>query len=32
VLVEGKVVQSGTYAELSKVAGVFADFTQRQLL
>jgi ABC-type bacteriocin/lantibiotic exporter with double-glycine peptidase domain len=32
VLVEGKVVQSGTYPELSKVAGVFADFTQRQLL
>ena len=32
VLVEGKVVQAGTYAELSKVAGVFADFTQRQLL
>jgi NHLM bacteriocin system ABC transporter ATP-binding protein len=32
VLVDGKVVQSGTFAELSKVAGVFADFTQRQLL
>jgi ABC-type multidrug transport system fused ATPase/permease subunit len=32
VLVEGKVVQSGTYAELSTVSGVFADFTRRQLL
>jgi ABC-type bacteriocin/lantibiotic exporter with double-glycine peptidase domain len=32
VLVDGKVVQSGTYAELSTVSGVFADFTRRQLL
>jgi NHLM bacteriocin system ABC transporter ATP-binding protein len=32
VLVDGKVVQSGTFAELSSAAGVFADFTQRQLL
>ena len=32
VLVEGKIVQSGTYAELSSTAGMFADFTRRQLL
>jgi ABC-type bacteriocin/lantibiotic exporter with double-glycine peptidase domain len=32
VLVAGKVLQSGTYAELSNVAGVFAEFTRRQLL
>jgi NHLM bacteriocin system ABC transporter ATP-binding protein len=32
VLVDGKVVQSGTFAELSSAAGVFADFTRRQLL
>lgn len=32
VLSEGKVVQSGTYDELSKAAGMFADFTSRQLL
>jgi NHLM bacteriocin system ABC transporter ATP-binding protein len=32
VLVEGRVVQSGTYAELSSAGGVFADFTRRQLL
>jgi NHLM bacteriocin system ABC transporter ATP-binding protein len=32
VLVDGKIVQSGTYAELSSVSGTFADFTRRQLL
>jgi ABC-type bacteriocin/lantibiotic exporter with double-glycine peptidase domain len=32
VLVEGRIVQSGTYAELSSSAGMFADFTRRQLL
>jgi NHLM bacteriocin system ABC transporter ATP-binding protein len=32
VLVEGKVVQVGTFAELSGASGVFADFAQRQLL
>jgi NHLM bacteriocin system ABC transporter ATP-binding protein len=32
VLVEGKLVQSGSYAELANVPGVFADFTRRQLL
>jgi NHLM bacteriocin system ABC transporter ATP-binding protein len=31
-LVEGKVVQAGTFAELSGVPGIFADFAQRQLL
>jgi NHLM bacteriocin system ABC transporter ATP-binding protein len=32
VLVDGKVVQTGTYAELSSTPGVFASFAQRQLL
>jgi ABC-type bacteriocin/lantibiotic exporter with double-glycine peptidase domain len=32
VLVEGRIVQSGSYAELSSTAGMFADFTRRQLL
>ncbi|MEH2565248.1 NHLP bacteriocin export ABC transporter permease/ATPase subunit [Bradyrhizobium sp. AZCC 2289] len=32
VLVDGKVVQTGSYAELSKTPGMFAAFAQRQLL
>ena len=32
VLVDGKVVQTGTYAELSNTPGMFASFAQRQLL
>src|SRR5262249_53888428 len=32
VLVDGKMVQTGTFAELSAVPGVFADFARRQLL
>jgi ABC-type bacteriocin/lantibiotic exporter with double-glycine peptidase domain len=32
VLVDGKVVQTGTFAELSNTPGVFASFAQRQLL
>ncbi|HWX31637.1 MAG TPA: NHLP bacteriocin export ABC transporter permease/ATPase subunit [Steroidobacteraceae bacterium] len=32
VLVEGKIVQTGTFAELSEPPGVFADLIQRQLL
>jgi ABC-type bacteriocin/lantibiotic exporter with double-glycine peptidase domain len=32
VLVDGKVVQTGSYAELSNMPGVFAAFAQRQLL
>ena len=32
VLVEGKVVQAGTFAELSGAPGTFADFARRQLL
>lgn len=32
VLVDGKVVQTGTFAELSGAPGVFADFARRQLL
>jgi len=32
VLVEGKIVQTGTFAELSDSPGVFADLIQRQLL
>jgi len=32
VLVEGKIVQSGTFAELSDDSGVFADFARRQLI
>jgi NHLM bacteriocin system ABC transporter ATP-binding protein len=32
VLVDGKVVQSGSYTELSNTPGTFADFAQRQLL
>src|SRR5262249_37961961 len=32
VLVDGKVVQAGTFAELSSTPGVFADFSRRQLL
>jgi ABC-type bacteriocin/lantibiotic exporter with double-glycine peptidase domain len=32
VLFEGRIVQSGTYAELSATPGVFADIARRQLL
>jgi NHLM bacteriocin system ABC transporter ATP-binding protein len=32
VLVDGKVAQAGSYAELSSTPGVFASFAQRQLL
>jgi NHLM bacteriocin system ABC transporter ATP-binding protein len=32
VLVDGKIQQSGTYAELSSTPGTFADFARRQLL
>jgi ABC-type multidrug transport system fused ATPase/permease subunit len=32
VLVDGKVIQTGTFAELSGAPGVFADFARRQLL
>jgi NHLM bacteriocin system ABC transporter ATP-binding protein len=32
VIVEGKIVQSGTFAELNAAEGVFADFARRQLL
>jgi ATP-binding cassette subfamily C protein len=32
VLVDGKVVQSGNFAELSNAPGVFASFAERQLL
>lgn len=32
VLVDGKVVQAGSYAELSSTPGTFASFAQRQLL
>ena len=32
VLVDGKVVQTGTYSELSNTPGMFASFAQRQLL
>jgi len=32
VLVEGKIVQTGTFAELCDTPGLFADFARRQLL
>jgi ABC-type bacteriocin/lantibiotic exporter with double-glycine peptidase domain len=32
VLVDGKIVQTGKFAELSDTPGVFADFARRQLL
>lgn len=32
VLVDGKVVQTGSYAELSNTPGMFATFAERQLL
>jgi NHLM bacteriocin system ABC transporter ATP-binding protein len=32
VLVDGKIVQTGSYAELSNTPGMFASFAQRQLL
>ena len=28
----GTIAQTGTFAELSQVKGIFADFAQRQLL
>lgn len=30
--IDGKVIQTGTFAELSGAPGVFADFARRQLL
>jgi ATP-binding cassette subfamily C protein len=32
VLVDGKIVQSGTYTELNATPGTFASFAKRQLL
>ena len=32
VISEGKVTQTGTFAELSATKGMFADFARRQLL
>ncbi|KMO38427.1 ABC transporter [Methylobacterium variabile] len=32
VLVDGRIIQSGSFAELSAVPGVFAQFAERQLL
>src|SRR5207248_6673529 len=32
VLVDGRIVQAGTFSELSNVPGLFADFARRQLL
>jgi ABC-type bacteriocin/lantibiotic exporter with double-glycine peptidase domain len=32
VLVDGKIVQTGSFTELSAAAGIFADFARRQLL
>jgi NHLM bacteriocin system ABC transporter ATP-binding protein len=32
VMDSGKIVQTGTFAELAEVKGIFADFAQRQLL
>jgi ABC-type bacteriocin/lantibiotic exporter with double-glycine peptidase domain len=32
VLLDGKIVQSGTFAELTSTPGPFADLAQRQLL
>jgi ABC-type bacteriocin/lantibiotic exporter with double-glycine peptidase domain len=32
VIVDGKIVQSGTYAELNATPGTFASFARRQLL
>ena len=32
VIVDGKIVQAGNYAELSTTPGTFASFAQRQLL
>ena len=32
VMDAGKIVQTGTFAELSEAKGIFADFAQRQLL
>jgi ABC-type bacteriocin/lantibiotic exporter with double-glycine peptidase domain len=32
MLVDGKLVQSGTFEELSQMSGLFASFAQRQLV
>ena len=32
VIVDGRIVQSGSFAELSSTPGTFASFAQRQLL
>jgi len=32
VLVDGKIVQTGNFAELSNTPGMFASFAERQLL
>jgi ABC-type bacteriocin/lantibiotic exporter with double-glycine peptidase domain len=32
VIAEGKITQTGTFAELSETKGMFADFARRQLL
>jgi ABC-type bacteriocin/lantibiotic exporter with double-glycine peptidase domain len=32
VIVDGKIVQSGSYSELSTTPGTFASFAKRQLL
>jgi ABC-type bacteriocin/lantibiotic exporter with double-glycine peptidase domain len=32
VMEAGRIVQSGSFAELSEVKGIFSDFAQRQLL
>jgi ATP-binding cassette subfamily C protein len=32
VVVDGKIVQSGSFAELNSTPGMFASFAQRQLL
>jgi ABC-type bacteriocin/lantibiotic exporter with double-glycine peptidase domain len=32
VLVDGKIVQTGSFAELSSTPGMFASFAERQLL
>ena len=32
ILVDGKIVESGTFAELNAASGTFAAFAQRQML
>ena len=32
VMVDGKIVQSGTFSELNSAPGVFSSFSQRQML